>query len=58
MYLKISANREFFNPKERLKTLLFAPRRLAPHLHQHTFTLFFSSHFNFMSTISYKVFFT
>ncbi len=32
MYLKISANRELFNPKEGLKTLLFAPHWLAPHL--------------------------
>ena len=31
MYLKINANREFFNPKEWLKTLLFAPHWLAPH---------------------------
>jgi hypothetical protein len=29
MYLKISANREFFNPEEWLKTLLFAPHWLA-----------------------------
>ena len=32
MYLKISANREFFNPEEWLKTLLFAPHWLAPRL--------------------------
>jgi hypothetical protein len=31
MYLKISARNEFFNPKERLKTLFFDPHRLAPH---------------------------